>query len=114
MARFVSGRNERNGRRDDNEIEVLSEFAALYPAIFEYMTLDVFDDGKHRDRATLQMMIEDGQWKCCLNDRSQHRSCWVTGDSPTACLVALEAALASGTPAWRHYKPWNKGKGKGS
>lgn len=114
MARFVTGSSGKNGRTSEGPSEAGADFAGEYPAITEYMTLDVLDDGGYRQRATLQFLVEDGVWKACLNDRQAHRSCWVSAVSLRGCLVSLEEALASGTPSWRHYQPWGKAKRKGS
>ena len=91
-----------------------ADFAAECPAIWEYLTLDRYPDGKRRQRATLTVLVEDGVWKYCLNDRGQHRSCWATGRTHEEARRALEATLASGTPSWRHYEPWGRGKHKKS
>lgn len=85
-----------------------------YPAIWEYLTLELYEDGKRRQRSTLMVMVEDGGVKCCLNDRDNARSLWVTAASLEAALAALEIALAGEDGAgWRYYQPTGK-RGKGA
>lgn len=112
MARFVTGSSGSNGRVSQGPSEAGADFTVKYPALAEYMTLDILDDGSFRKRSTLQLMVEDGAWKGCLNDRHANRSCWVTAVSVEGVLAALEEVLASCAVPWRHYLPWGQTKKK--
>jgi hypothetical protein len=77
------------------------EWAGQYPALWEYMTAGQFPDGKARQTSTVLLLIEDGVWKACLNDRALARSAWASGDTLERVLVRLEAMLATGAAEWR-------------
>lgn len=77
------------------------EFPKSFPALFEYLTSDAWEDGKPRQRATLLLLIEDGSLKGCLNDRALERSLWATGASVGGVLLALERAVQSDSAEWR-------------
>lgn len=77
------------------------EFSAKYPAIWEYLTLEQFDDKTARETSTLLVLTEDGCVKLCLNDRAANATCWVSGATMTAAMTKLEASLASGEAEFR-------------
>lgn len=114
MSRFKN-RPARNGV--GQVVSVLPDdpaFLARYPVIWEYMTIDSYDDGKPRQRSTLLFVVEDGAWKCCLNDRDQQRSLWLAGGSFEAVLAVLEATLDDPRAIWRHYQAARPKGGKGT
>jgi hypothetical protein len=76
-------------------------FAGEYPALWEYLTAAEFPGGKPRQLSTLMVLVEDGVWKGCLNDRALDRSAWASGDSLERVLARLEASLASDSAEWR-------------
>jgi hypothetical protein len=78
------------------------------PTLVEYLTATTWDDGQERPTATLLLFTEDGVWKCCLNDRANSRSAWVSGDTPEGCITALEEGLSLGDLPWRRSKGFNK------
>lgn len=82
-----------------------SEFAALYPALWEYLTLAVWDDGGPREPATLLLFVGEGRWKACLNDKANDRTGWRSAESFAGLLEGLEAGLAGGGMDWRRPKP---------
>lgn len=75
-----------------------------YPALFEYLTLVVWEDGTARQTSTLLLFFEDGAWKACLNDRENARSAWASGGSPHQAIRALEDALGDDLVEWRRRK----------
>lgn len=77
------------------------DFAGVYPATWEYLTLAEYPEGGRRETATLMILVEDGLFKACLNDRANDRSAWVSGDSFDRVLTRLEAVLATDTAEWR-------------
>lgn len=74
------------------------------PVLAEYLTATAFEDGSERPTATLLLFTEDGVWKCCLNDRANARSAWVSGQTPEECVSALEEAVSTGEVQWRRSK----------
>lgn len=82
-------------------------FARDYPAIWEYLTMEKWDDGDTRETSTLLMLFEDGCFKACLNDRALGRSAWTTADSPSKALQRLDNAIQQGSADWRAKKQFN-------
>lgn len=82
------------------------------PAIWEYLTISTYDDGSDRVLSTLMVLVEDGQVKCCLNDRDECRSLWVAAGSLQGALRALEELLHDGRALWREYRGYSPGKRK--
>jgi hypothetical protein len=80
------------------------EWAAAFPALWEYMTLEVWEDGGQRERSMLCLFVEDGRWKAALQDRAAGRSLWATGTTPTDVLTLLERSLQAGDADWRESK----------
>lgn len=89
-----------------------TEWAKLYPAITEYMTLIIDDDKKPRQPSTLYIFAEGGVWKACLGDRDNDLSLWASGETIAELLESLEALLEADSPPWR-MKGKRQGKGKG-
>lgn len=83
-------------------------FRSRFPTIWEYMTTARYDSGESRELSTLMVLFEHGQAKCCLNDRAEHRSMWVSAESFEGALKALEASLEAETGTWKQYQPYKK------
>lgn len=79
-----------------------------YPALSEYLALDEYPDGTKRVTSTLLLFVEESELKCCLNDRDQSRTCFVTGQTLSEMLDHLEAGLCDENLQWRRAK----GKGR--
>jgi hypothetical protein len=89
------------------------ELSSRFPALTEYLTEAVMDDGKHRVTSTITISCEDGVWKACLNDRPQHQGDWLfqlykSSDTFEGALAALDGALQDGTAEWRKLPPFQK------
>ena len=54
--------------------------------------------------AALSVFVEAGWVKVALNDKDQRRSCYVSSETLSSCLEALELGLAGNTVDWR---AWN-------
>jgi len=76
------------------------DFGSRWPAIWEYLSLDRWEDGKVRQTSTLQLFTDRGAAKVCLKDRDGSMNCWVSGRDPFEALEALEAVLRAGTAEW--------------
>lgn len=87
-------------------------FASKCPALWEYLTLAVWEDGSVRELSTLILMVEEGRWKACLSDKANDRTAWRTADTLAGLLEALEAGLAGGGLDWRRPKapPGRRGR----
>jgi len=77
------------------------EFAKKFPAIWEYLSADRWEDGKVRQTSTLQLFGDRGIIKAALKDRENGIICFVGGRDPDEALEALESALRAGTAEWR-------------
>lgn len=86
-----------------------ADLVKRYPNLIEYLTVTEFEDGSSRERSVLSVFVEDGRVKVCLNDKELERSGYVSGDTLTGVLVALEKALATEGLEWR---PWGGKKRK--
>jgi len=84
-------------------------FFSPFPALWEFLTSAVYDDGSKRALPTLMLFLHDGRLTAALNDRDNVQTVFVSGDSPEAILDALERGLVGESHQWR---PNNKGGGK--
>jgi len=76
-------------------------FAGRYPALWEFLTLERWDDGKPRKSGTVLLFIEAGLWKSCLNDRDGGRVAFAAAATQEALLQAVEGQLQGGRVEWR-------------
>ena len=91
------------------------EVAARFPALFEYLTEQVRDDGTPRVTSTLLVSCEDGMWKLGLTDRAGpsgkwYYKVWVSGGDMAEAFTILDKQLQDNTAQWRKYEPWSKSK----
>lgn len=89
------------------------DMSSRFPALTEYMTESLRDDGKPRVTSTVTISCEDGVWKACLNDRPQHVGDWLyqlykSADTFEGALGAIDSALQDGTAEWRKLPPFQK------
>lgn len=111
-SRFLKKADPSHAERTDLEVAEDAVFSDAYPALWEYLTLETWDDGTSRQTATLLVLSEGGSIKGCLNDRERERSCWATSWSFDGLLKALDEKLADGSAEWRSSGAW-KGKSGG-
>ena len=94
-------------RQDKKAIEQLAvaaeggEWAEVYPALLEFLTLTKWEDGKKRETGTIMILAEHGLWKLWLHDRDNRRSLWLTGQDVLSGFAAAEKCLAEGIGEWR-------------
>lgn len=74
------------------------------PLTLEQLTATTYDDGSRRQTATLSIFVDEGQLKLALHDRTESRSIFLTGDTLTGLLDALEMELEDPLPDWRSWK----------
>jgi hypothetical protein len=72
-----------------------------WPALWEYLTLTKWDDGKARLPSTLGLFLGDTGFVGSLNDRAMGRTLWRSADTLLGVLDALEEAIQEGNPDWR-------------
>jgi len=80
------------------------------PALFEYLTLDAWEDGEVRQTATLLLFVEGGQFRGCVNDRENERSLWAGADTFLGLVGALEGRLIDPTADWRRSGQGSNGR----
>ncbi len=78
--------------------------AQLAPALLEWMTAVVWDDGKARQTGTVLVMTEGGVWKAWMHDRDAKVSSWVTGKDLVEVLTRMDLQLQNGQGEWRSDK----------
>jgi len=86
-------------------------FKGKWPALAEFMTVNVLDDGSKRELSRLTVFFEHGLFKCFLNDQNSRMSMCVSSATFLGLLDALEGAIKSDAPGWRPMPDFSK-KGK--
>lgn len=76
-------------------------FAANYPALFEFLTIDEWSKGEARKTMTLRLFVEGGKWKACMVDREGGRVAFTTGDSVEGLFLLCDEQLREDTADWR-------------
>lgn len=84
-------------------------YAAGHPATVEFLTLEKWPDDKPRELGSLKLFVQDGRWKCLLNDPDGRRSACVTADTLTDLMGTVERKLVDDSLDWR---TWNGSYGK--
>jgi len=93
--------------------ELDAVFVSRFPLLAEYMSAGCYDDGEERERSTVMLFAGDVRgFKAVLNDRSNGRSLWATGDTVDKLLTAFEGMLADVRAPWQPcgLAPRKKGK----
>jgi len=112
VAQFVSRVVNHQEKKAHAVSEVGALWVASHPALWEYLTLDSYEDGAPREVSMLLLFAEDGRFKAALQDRQEGRSLWSTAESIEGALMSLEAMLQSGMGEWRQMKGGNVKGGK--
>jgi hypothetical protein len=97
-----------SGQGGPKKANVDEDFQKDYPYVWEYLTASAYDDGTPRQTATLTLFADGGVWSCALTDRQEDRTCWCSGLTLRALLLALEDRCQE-AGSWRA----KKGQGKG-
>lgn len=86
--------------------ESLGTWGKRYPAVCEFLSASVWEDGSSRELGSLILFWarEDGYWRVCLNCKDSSRVCFVSGDSPEAALANAQKGLESDRLDWRASK----------
>lgn len=75
--------------------------AKSHPALWEYLTLDQWEDGSHRQTSTLSVFWGSNGLQAALNDREAGLVAFASGDSLDVLLAALEHGLQTDSLDWR-------------
>lgn len=81
-----------------------SDYQSLYPALWEWMTADLFPGGERRQRSRLNLWTDGDKWTGFLRDNNTHLLCWATGDTPEQWFAVLDALLRDPKTSWREDK----------
>jgi len=103
MMAFINRQARTQERVEVQWGEEAIEWAAKYLALFEYLTVEAWEDGSVRVTSTLTVFCEHGLFKGCINDRDGSRTLWATAGSFQGLLDALEVKLKDPTAEWRPY-----------
>jgi len=94
-----AGSGDRSG--GGNAGPELCSLATRYPALVEFLTLAVWDDGGKRQLGSALVAWNDGRWRIWLHDRDASRSAWLSGETLTDVLGAADAGLEADSLEWR-------------
>ena len=75
-----------------------------FPALHSHLVEQVWDDKKPRVTSSIMLQTEGGRWKAWFHDRDAKMSAWVTGESWSDVLTAVEKGLTTGSLDWRKDK----------
>lgn len=108
MGKYLARVAKENGEQKKRVVAKDKEMTEAYPAVFEWMATEVWEDGAERETSTLLIFVEEGSWKCCFTDRENARRLWVSGTTFAGLLKALDAILREGGGDWREQKPFER------
>jgi hypothetical protein len=84
------------------------QLGEVAPALVEFLSAGLWDDGGKRETGTVMLMVDSGVWKAWIHDRDSKRSCFVTAATPEGLLGVVEEVLANGAGEWRPDGPRGK------
>jgi len=82
---------------------------AKFPTLVEFLTRVSWEEGQPREKGSIFIFIEYGDWKCCVNDKDAELVAFVTKPTLEELLPCVEKGLAANTLDWR---PSTQGKAK--
>jgi len=71
------------------------------PNVVEFLTLEVWPDGKKRVPGSVLVVCNDGYWKAWLHDQDARMSAWVSAESMQALWERVDAILGGAAHEWR-------------
>ncbi len=84
-----------------------------YPALVEFLTRSVWEDGSGRSTGTVMLMVESGLWKAWVHDKDASCAAFVSSGTLAGLLKAVDKGVESGQLDWRPDKNGTSGaKGK--
>lgn len=113
MGGFVERLRREVSRTVDGECPVDESFITEYPALWDFLTRQVLEDGTKRARSKLTLFAEGAVLKGSLTEPDMEMSAFVTGESVLGVLRAMEEAIQSNTLDWRRwYRGGKSGRSK--
>lgn len=76
-------------------------FAKGCPALWEFLTVTLWEDGAERKPGTLYLFVDNGRWKVMLKDVDAGRVAFFGAETWAALLKGLEAGLQASSLDWR-------------
>lgn len=85
---------------------VLGKFSRTFPALQKFLE-EKRESRTYQRTGCLTLFVEQGSYKCVLNDRPKQRSCFLTARTLAALFELANVGLESGQLEWRSkgYKP---------
>jgi hypothetical protein len=74
-------------------------------ALVEFLSLEVWDDGKPRKTGSITVFFEEGVFKAWLNDKDAGHTCCVAADTLGGLLASIERKLPDDSFEWRKARP---------
>lgn len=90
----------------------LGVWGKTYPTLWEFLSLDKYDDGSPRRLPTITIFLGPDGLQACLNDRDQSLAAFVTSVSLEGLWQALEKGLKEDSLDWRRSSNFNGKKSK--
>lgn len=112
MGKFAERRVPRGPGPVASRVDHSSKLALQLPALWEYLTLCEWEDGKERETASLTVFFGEGLLKACISDKDAGLVAFVSGESLEGLLQALERGLAEGTLDWRRQREAGGGRSR--
>lgn len=97
---FIGSRNDGDAFRPKLSVQADEKLQKSYPALYEFLVVDKYDDGSPRETATISISVADDGYKFCLRDRDTSRCLWITATSFFDGLKHLDASLRSQDAPW--------------
>lgn len=87
------------------------DFVHRHPALAEFLSSEVWDDGTERQTGTLFLFIVSGRWRCMLKDRALGLISFWSAQALDELWMLLETGLQEGTVDWKSdRKPAGRGR----
>jgi len=77
------------------------DFRDRMPNLYEYLTLERWQDGSVRTTSTLTIFVSGGNLKVVLNDRDNNRSAFFNASTFDSCLTEIESQLKADRVDWK-------------
>lgn len=92
VAKFIRRLEQRQAAGGASPEAADSVLSASYPALAEHLCVETVDD-QRRVTSTLTISTDRGRWQGCLRDRDNGVVLWVSSDSFSGVLDAVERRL---------------------
>lgn len=101
MPKYLKKQLARGGDTGVSPVTAGCHLALKWPALCEFLTAVEWEPGEVRQPGTLLICWGDGRWRGWLNDRDMAQTAWMSADSLSELLEAVEAAFQAGAIEWR-------------